>query len=310
MKSVTADPETETKAAGKITGRSQQLGEKLFRGGVLTSAVIVIIILLAVAITLIVQSLPSIKALGFGFLYQSTWNPVEDNYGALPFLTGTLLTSFLALLISLPFSLAIGLFLGEYFPKGPVSGIVKNMFELLAGIPSVIYGFWGMFVLVPIIRDYEMATGRAPYGVSILAATIILSIMIMPYSASLIRQVVTMVPSNLKEAAYSLGATRFEVIRHVVIPNIRSGMFAGMLLSLGRALGETMAVTMLIGNTNDLPDSLFSPGNTMASSIANEFVEATGKLHYASLIEMGLLLFVVTTIINMIGRRIIKRYTR
>ncbi|HET6992094.1 MAG TPA: phosphate ABC transporter permease subunit PstC [Bacteroidia bacterium] len=282
--------------------------EGIFRKTLLFSALILIVLLLLTGITLVVHALPSIKALGFGFIYHKDWDPVSDEYGALPFLIGTLLTSFLALLISIPFSLAIGLFLGEYFPKGIVSGIVKNMFELLAGIPSVIYGFWGIFVLVPIVRDLEMKTGAAPYGVGILTASLILSIMIMPYSASLIRQVVTMIPSHLKEAAYSLGATRFEVIRHVVIPNIRSGLFAGILLSLGRALGETMAVTMLIGNTHILPDGIFSTGNTMASVIANEFTEATGDVYFSSLIEMGVLLFVVTTIINMIGRRIIKKY--
>ena len=282
--------------------------EGMFRKTLLLSALVLVLLLLLIGITLVIHSGPSIKALGFGFVYNKQWDPVSDEYGALPFLIGTLLTSFLALLISLPFSVAIGLFLGEYYPKGIISGIVKNMFELLAGIPSVIYGFWGIFVLVPIVRDLEMKTGAAPYGVGILTASLILSIMIMPYSASLIRQVVTMVPSHLKEAAYSLGATRFEVIRHVVIPNIRSGLFAGVLLSLGRALGETMAVTMLIGNTHILPNGIFSTGNTMASVIANEFTEATGDVYFSSLIEIGVLLFVVTTIINMLGRRFIKKY--
>ena len=282
--------------------------EGAFRKTLLISALLLVVILLGILATLVVHSMPSIKALGFSFIYEKKWDPVADEYGALPFMVGTLLTSFLALLISTPFSLAIGLFLGEYFKKGPVSGIFKNIFELLAGIPSVIYGFWGIFILVPIIRDIEIKAGVPPIGVGILTASLILAIMIMPYSASLIRQVVTMVPSHLKEAAYSLGATRFEVIRHVVIPNIRSGLFAGILLALGRALGETMAVTMLIGNTDEVPNGIFSTGNTMASVIANQFTEATGELHYAALVEMGLLLFVITTIINMIGRRIIKRF--
>lgn len=282
--------------------------EGVFKKTLLLAALTLVIIILAIGVTLVIHSLPSIKALGLGFVYEKAWDPVMDEYGALPFLIGTLITSFLALLISLPFSLAIGLFLGEYYPKGVLSGVVKNMFELLAGIPSVIYGFWGIFVLVPIVREMELSAGAPPYGVGILTASVILSIMIMPYSASLIRQVVTMVPANLKEAAYSLGATRWEVIRHVVIPNIRSGLFAGVLLSLGRALGETMAVTMLIGNTHIIPDGFFSTGNTMASVIANEFTEATGEIYFSSLIEMGLLLFIVTTIINMIGRRFIKRF--
>ncbi|MBI3510887.1 MAG: phosphate ABC transporter permease subunit PstC [Bacteroidetes bacterium] len=285
------------------------LSEKIFQKTLLLSALLLIVILLGIFITLLVNSMPSIKAVGFSFIYGKTWDPVSDEYGALPFLVGTLLTAFLALLISVPFSLAIGLFLGEYYPKGPVAAVIKNVFELLAGIPSVIYGFWGIFVLVPIMRDFEMKMGIPPVGVGIITASVILAIMIMPYSASLIRQVVTMVPSNLKEAAYSLGATRMEVIRYVVMPNIRSGLFAGVLLSLGRALGETMAVTMLIGNTDDLPTGFFSTGNTMASVIANQFTEATGDLQYSALIEMGLFLFIVTTIINIIGRRIIKKFS-
>jgi len=253
--------------------------------------------------------MPSIRALGYHFIYGKDWDPVTDEYGALPFLIGTLLTSLLALLISLPFSISTALFLGEYFPKGIISYIFKNIIDLLASIPSVIYGFWGMFVLVPIVRDVEMKLGLPPYGVGILTSSIILSLMIMPYSVSLSRQVITMVPAQLKEGAYSLGATRYEVIRRIIIPYTRSGLFAGVLLALGRALGETMAVTMLIGNSHDLPKSIFSPGNTMASVIANEFTEATGSVYLSVLIEMGLLLFVVTTLINIVGRRIIKRYT-
>lgn len=283
--------------------------ENVFRKSLMLAALTLVVIMLAIGVTMVIHSMPSIKALGLGFVYQSAWDPVEDEYGALPFMVGTLITSFLALLISMPFSIAIGLFLGEYFPKGILSAVVKNMFELLAGIPSVIYGFWGIFVLVPIVRDLELKSGVPPYGVGVLTASVILAVMIMPYSASLIRQVITLVPVSLKEAAYSLGATRWEVIRYVVLPNIRSGLFAGVLLSLGRALGETMAVTMLIGNTHIIPNGIFSTGNTMASVIANEFTEATGEVYFSSLIEMGLLLLVVTTIINMIGRRIIKRFS-
>jgi phosphate transport system permease protein len=162
---------------------------------------------------------------------------------------------------------------------------------------------------VPLVRSLEIALGVAPYGVGILTASVVLSIMIVPYSISLISQVIALVPSNLKEAAYSLGATRFEVIMNVIIPYTRSGISAGILLSLGRALGETMAVTMLIGNAAIIPDSIFSPANTMASVIANEFTEATGEVYLSALVEMGLFLFVVTTIINVIGRRIIKRFS-
>ena len=252
--------------------------------------------------------MPSIKAIGVSFFYGKTWDPVIDQFGGLPFLIGTLLTSFLALLISIPFSLAVGLFLGEYFRKGFLSGFFRNVIELLAAIPSVIYGFWGLFVLAPIVRSFETSIGIAPYGVGIFTASIILAIMIIPYSVSLITQVVSLVPANLKEAAFSLGSTRFEVIKKIIIPYTRSGILAGMMLSLGRALGETMAVTMLIGNSHIIPTSIFSPGNTMASVIANEFTEATGDVYLSALIEMGLFLFVVTMIINIIGRRVIKHF--
>jgi phosphate transport system permease protein len=181
------------------------------------------------------------------------------------------------------------------------------MIELLAGVPSVIYGFCGLFLLAPLVRNLEMKLGMAPYGVGIFTASLVLSIMIIPYSASIGREVIGLVPSDLKEAALSLGATRFEVIRKVILPFGGSGIVAGILLSLGRALGETMAVTMVIGNSNFIPKSIFSPANTLASVIANEFTEATGSLYLASLIELGLVLFIVTTIINLIGKLIIRR---
>lgn len=283
--------------------------EKAFKKTLALSAIIVVVILLAIFFTLLINSLPSLKAIGLKFFYQTTWDPVSDEFGALPFLVGTLLTSFLALVISTPFSIAVAIFLGEYYKKGPVAEIFKNIVDLLAGIPSVIYGFWGLFVLVPLVRELEMKLHVAPYGVGIFTSSVILAIMILPFSVSLSRQVISMVPSHLKEAAYSLGATRQEVITKIIIPYTKSGLFAGLLLALGRALGETMAVTMLIGNTHDLPTGIFSPGNTMASVIANEFTEATGSIYTSALIEMGLFLFVVATIINIIGKQIIKRFT-
>jgi phosphate transport system permease protein len=285
------------------------LKEKAFKKTLTLSAIIVVIILIAIFFTLLINSLPSLKALGIGFFLDKTWDPVADEYGALPFLAGTLLTSFLALLISTPFSIAVAIFLGEYYKKGVVAEIFKNVIDLLAGIPSVIYGFWGLFVLVPIVRAIEMKLNIPPYGVGIFTSSIILAIMILPFSVSLSRQVISMVPKHLKEAAYSLGATRFEVITKIIIPYTKSGLFAGLLLALGRALGETMAVTMLIGNTHALPTGIFSPGNTMASVIANEFSEATGQLYTSALIEMGLFLFVVATVINIFGKQVIKRFT-
>ncbi|HKJ32695.1 MAG TPA: phosphate ABC transporter permease subunit PstC [Balneolales bacterium] len=285
------------------------LKEKIFKGLLLFAIVTVILIVVALFLVLIINSWPSLKTFGIKFIYGTTWNPVKDKFGALPFIVGTLLTSFLALIISAPFSLALSLYLGEYFRSGWMSEVLQNAVELLAGIPSVIYGFWGLFVLVPIIRSVEMELGAPPYGLGVLASSIILAVMIIPYSASVSREVISLVPGNLKEAAYSLGATRYEVIKKVIIPYTWSGILAGIILALGRALGETMAVTMVIGNTNNLPTSIFSTGNTMASVIANEFTEASGNLYLSSLIEIGLILFLITMVINFIGKRITKRYS-
>jgi len=199
------------------------------------------------------------------------------------------------------------MFIGEYFKEGPLSSFLRNATDLLAGIPSVVYGFWALFILVPLIRNLELKLGILPYGVGILTASLILAVMIIPYAASIGREVIALVPTDIKEAAYSLGATRQEVVWKVILPYARSGIVAGLLLALGRALGETMAVTMVIGNSNLLPKGLFSPGNTMASVIANEFTEATGTLYLSSLIEIGLVLFLVTTAINIVGRYVIKK---
>jgi len=281
--------------------------DELFYGVLYFSALCILLLLLSIFITLFIHSFSSIKAFGINFFFEKTWDPVFGRFGALPFLVGTLLTSFLALFLSIPFSLSISIFLGEYFREGTISSLLKSAIELLAGIPSVIYGFWGLFVLVPIVRSLEITLGVTPYGVGIFTASIILAIMIIPYSASLGTEVIQLVPSELKEAAFSLGATRFEVIKKVTLPYARSGISAGILLALGRALGETMAVTMVIGNSNFLPKSIFSPANTMASVIANEFTEATENIYLSSLVEIGLLLFLVTMIVNIIGKYIINR---
>jgi phosphate transport system permease protein len=281
--------------------------EPWFQKALIMSAAAIVVLLAAIFLSLLIHSLPSLKAFGLGFFFSKQWDPVTSRFGALVFLVGTLLTSFLALLIALPFSLAISIFIGEYFREGILSSFLKQVTELLAGIPSVIYGFWGLFVLVPIVRSLEDKLGITPYGVGILTASVILSVMIVPYAASMGREVIALVPSELKEAGYSLGATRQEVITKIILPYARSGIAAGILLALGRALGETMAVTMVIGNSNVLPHSIFSPGNTMASVIANEFTEATGRLYLSSLIEVGLLLFLVTMVINIIGKYIIRK---
>lgn len=282
--------------------------EKVFKGFLKLTGIVVLIIPSLLLMTLVFRSIPAIRTYGLSFIFRQTWDPVREVYGALPFLTGTLITSFIALMIAFPFSFSVALVLSEYMKDGIAKTVLKSAVELLAGIPSVIYGFWGLLVLVPLIRKLELATGIPPYGVSILSASIILAVMIIPYASTMAREVMSMVPGDIKEAAYSLGGTHWEVIRRVIVPFSSSGIFAGILLALGRALGETMAVTMVIGNTNKLSLNIFAPGNTMASVLANEFTEAVSSLYLSSLIELGLLLFVVTAIINFIGRFIIKRF--
>jgi phosphate transport system permease protein len=292
---------------------SQMKWETIFKRILIVMSVLMLLLVAGTLITLIIKSMPTIKSLGIGYLWGKVWDPVNNVYGARPFLMGTLLTSFTAIIISTPFSYAVAIYLGEYNTTGWLSNLLKNTVELIAAVPSIIYGFWGFFVLVPIVRTFETKIGVAPYGVGVFSASLVLAVMIIPYAASLGTSLIRMVPSPLKEGAYALGATRFEVIRSVILPFTRSGLFAGILLSLGRALGETMAVTILIGNTsaigNTFKDVFFGPGNTMASVIANEFSEADHDLYYSALIELGLVLFFVTVVINLIGKRIITKYT-
>jgi len=282
-------------------------GERFFRAFLLSLGVFMILLVSSVLLTLVLNSLPSIKEFGLSFFTGATWNPVNGKFGALPFLMGTLLTSILSLLISVPFSLSISILISDYIKGGLLSSILQIFTELIAGIPSVVIGLWGLFVLVPLVRKLETKIGITPYGVGIFTASIILAIMIIPYSASIGREVLSLVPKEIKEGGFSLGATKFEVIKNISLPYAKSGILAGFLLSFGRAFGETMAVTMVIGNSNKIPKSIFMPGNTMASVIANEFAEATTKLYISSLIEMALLLFLVSTVINIFGRYVIKR---
>ncbi len=282
-------------------------GERFFRVFLLSLGVFMILLVSSILLTLVLNSLPSIKEFGLSFFTGATWDPVNGKFGALPFLMGTLLTSILSLLISIPFSLSISILISDYIKGGLLSSILQIFTELVAGIPSVVIGLWGLFVLVPIVRKFETKIGITPYGVGIFTASIILAIMIIPYSASIGREVLSLVPKEIKEGGFSLGATKFEVIKNISLPYAKSGILAGFLLSFGRAFGETMAVTMVIGNSNKIPKSIFMPGNTMASVIANEFAEATTKLYISSLIEMALLLFLVSTVINIFGRYVIKR---
>jgi phosphate transport system permease protein len=310
LRVINSTPEAIAKAQRRVKRSFRQIRtESVFRQTLMIVGLLMVVLVLGILLTLVVQSLPSIKALGAKFLWGKVWDPVQDIYGGLPFLLGTLISSFLALIISIPFSLAVAIWLGEYYPKGWLPDFLKNTVELIAAVPSVIYGFWGLAVLVPIVRNLETHIGVAPIGQGIFASSLILAVMIIPYAASLGRSMIQMVPSQLKEAAYGLGATRWEVIRSVVLPYTKSGLFAGILLSLGRALGETMAVTMVIGNTSLMPTNIFAPGNTMASVIANEFTEADKPVYLSALIELGLVLFLVTVVINLIGKKIIDRFT-
>lgn len=240
----------------------------------------------------------------FQFLGSSNWDYTEgqEQYGALPFITGTLLTTLLALIFCIPFSLPVSLFVGEYFKGTRIAEILSTVTDLLAGIPSIIYGLWGFYLLRPII----MSLNISPQGSGILTAALVLAIMIVPYAASLSAEFIKMVPADLKEGAYSLGATRAEVIKNIIFPVAGSGIFSSYVLAIGRALGETMTVTMLIGNTNQMPNSITATGNTMASIIANQFGEADG-LRLSSLIAIGLILFLITALINMAGKFLIKR---
>lgn len=281
------------------------MNDKLFRIVLLLTACAIPVICGGIIYALLADASDAFQHFGFfSFLTSSEWDYTEghEQYGALPFIVGTLMTTVLALLFCIPFSLPVALFVGEYFKGTRIAAVLGTVVDLLAGIPSIIYGLWGFFTLRPVV----MALNLSPEGSGILTASLVLAIMIVPYAASLSAEFIKMVPSDLKEGAYAMGATRAEVIRRVVFPMAGSGVFSAYILAIGRALGETMAVTMLIGNTNDIPDTLTATGNTMASIIANQFGEADG-LKLSALIAIGLILFLITAIINMIGKILIRR---
>lgn len=281
------------------------MNDKLYKFLLFLTAIIIPIICGGIVYALIVDAYDAFEHFGFlNFLTSSEWNYTEGNeqYGALPFIIGTLTTTLLALIFCIPFSLPVAFFIGEYFKNKRIASILNTITDLLAGIPSIIFGLWGFYTLRPII----MALNISPQGSSILTASLVLAIMIMPYAASLSAEFIKMVPNDLKESAYSLGATRAEVITKIIFPVAGSGIFSSYVLAIGRALGETMTVTMLIGNTNNIPNSITSTGNSMASIIANQFGEAD-DLRLSSLIAIGLILFMITAIINLIGKTMIKR---
>jgi phosphate transport system permease protein len=291
-----------------------------FKAAMTACALAILGVLILIVYELVTRSALSWHAFGLKFFAGSDWDPVSEKFGALPFIYGTLVSSLLALVIAVPLSVGVAVFTTEMCPKrlrAPLSFFV----ELLAAIPSVIYGLWAMFVLVPMLSIYvEPFLGKtlgwtglfsgAPYGIGMLAAGIILAIMIIPIISSITREVLMVVPQHQREGVLALGATRWEMIRVGVLRNARAGILGGIILGLGRALGETMAVTMVIGNRAEIAKSLFAPGYTMASVLANEFSEATGDTYLSALIEIGLALFVVTIVVNALARLLVWSVTR
>ncbi|MBW8772873.1 MAG: phosphate ABC transporter permease subunit PstC [Gemmatimonadetes bacterium] len=301
-----------------IEGRP--LGDRIFKGVLTLLTATVPALLLILAFGLWKGAAPAIDRFGLGFLTGSTWDPVVEEFGAFPLIAGTLISAALALLIAVPLSLGVAIFLTEFAPQR-VRGPVAFLIEMLAAIPSVVYGLWGVFVLIPFLRTAAFPLlrnllGFLPffqgtiYGPSMLSAALILAIMVMPFIMSVAREVLLAVPASQREAALALGATRWEAAWTAVVPYARSGIFGAVILDLGRALGETMAVTMLIGNRHEISASLFAPGYTMAAAIANEFTEATGNLHLAALTYVAFALFVITLVINAIARLLIWRVAR
>jgi phosphate transport system permease protein len=287
--------------------------DRKFRLGTGAFAAIVLLIVIGIGFELTRQSMLSIAKFGLKFWTTSTWDPVSGDFGALPFIWGTLYSAILALLIATPIALGIAIFISELSPR-MLRTPLAYLTDLLAAIPSIVYGLWGVFVMVPFVRKLEMATPDAlkqlpffkgpPLGVGMLAAALILAVMVIPFSSSVAREILKNVPSTQREAAYALGATRWEAIK-VAIGFGKSGIIGAVMLGFGRALGETIAVTMVIGNSPQVTASLFKPQYTMAAVIANEFTEAADELYLHALIEIGLLLFIITVAVNMISRLLI-----
>jgi phosphate transport system permease protein len=306
--------------AERIVGGA--VGDRVYVAVITGFAVCVPLLLLLILLEVAIGGWPALSTFGFGFLTSSNWDPVNGVFGAAPAIYGTIVTSIVALIIATPLALGVAIFLSEFAPRWlrqPVAFLV----DLLAAIPSVVYGLWGIFVLIPVLRQYvipflrdTLHLGTLPifagvsHGYSVFAAGLILAIMVVPYISSVSREVLLAVPRSQREAALALGATRWEMIQKAVIPFAKSGIIGGIILGLGRALGETMAVTMLIGNAHEINASLLAPGYTMASLIANEFTEATGDLHFSALMAVGFVLLLVTLIVNAIARWLVWRVER
>lgn len=310
--------------AGKLAAliEGSAIGDAVYQWSITSFAVCIPLLLVALTLAVGTAAWPALREFGFGFLTSSTWNPVEGVFGAASAIYGTLISSLIALVLATPLAIGSAIFLSEFAPlwlRQPLAFFV----DLLAAIPSVVYGLWGIFVLLPVLRESVMpflrdtlGLGATPffngpaYGTSMLAAGLILAIMVLPYISSVSREVLLAVPRSQREAALALGATRWETIRGAVIPYARSGIMGGVILGLGRALGETMAVTMLIGNRHEISASLFAPGYTMASLIANEFSEASADIHLSALMAVGFVLFAITIIVNAIARWLIWQVSR
>lgn len=301
--------------------KRQRWADWLFRHLTRAFAFLVLLLLVGILLSLVVGAMPAMRTFGFGFLTSSDWNPVTEQFGALVPIVGTLVTSAIALLIGLPISFGIALFLTEMSPRW-LRRPLGTAIELLAGIPSIIYGMWGLFVFAPTFADHVepwindhlgalpgvgMLFQGPPMGIGMLTAGVILAIMVIPYISSVMRDVFEIVPSVLKESSYGLGATTWEVVWHVVLPYTKTGVVGGIMLGLGRALGETMAVTFVIGNAHELNASLLMPGNSIASALANEFTEAVGDVYTSALIELGLILFVITFIVLSLSKLLLMR---
>ncbi len=295
-------------------------GDRIFKMITLGFALSIIVILLLITVGMAVESIPAVKLFGWKFITGSNWDAVQGLFGALPYIWGSIVSSLLAILIATPLSVGTALFITEIAP-GKIGGAIASLVELLAAIPSVIYGLWGILVMAPWLQKtvepflvdrfgFLPFFRGAPYGVGMMAAVFIIMIMIVPIITSITKEVLLAVPQSQKEAAIALGATKWETIRMAVLPYGRSGILGAVVLGLGRAIGETMAVTMVIGNTPQISLSLLDPAYTMPSVIANEFAEATSKLHSAALMEIGLILLVLTLLINITARVLIWGVTR
>ena len=325
---VNASPESSPEAARAASPVRQflqnrgpsALADRSFAAVLLVCASSIFLIVGFILLILILRSKLSLAQFGVGFFFKSAWDPVSGDFGALPFIVGTLATSILALVFAVPLALGVAVFVTELCPR-PLRAPISFLTELLAAIPSVVYGLWAVFVLVPIVRDqlgpfllrffgWTHLFEGANFGVGLLTASLILAIMVLPIISSLTRDIMLAVPNSQREAVLALGATRWEMIRTGVLRNSRIGIVGAVMLGLGRALGETMAVTMVIGNHPEIPHSLFAPGYTLASVIANEFSEATGDLYLSALIEIGLALFLVTIVVNVIARLMVWAVTR